>query len=1079
MRESRGERNPAIFARLVNYSWFFFKWTLLLVIVCAVVAVWFFRDTLNLQIRDQVQAKLAEHFTGFKVRVQAAERLEGKGLLIRGLSLSERAARGPHSELVFLEEVFVACRTDWQDLISGQLDVSAVTVRRATVRATRRPDGSWSTDGLLPLHCEPDSEVEMRIEGGTLVIFDPLKNPSSTLTLRDINLEIHPRPLTSNVDTEPSSHFEGSLSGDHFGRVELQGWHDRDSRRWSVAGRVNDLAVSPDLQNSLPGQTGNWLRPAEVFRGTVPLTFRVDNDPLREQPYQFDISGTLQRGRIDDRRLPYPITDVSGNVRFTQDGFLLENIAARSGRTILSLKGHQNGYGPTSHLFLEGEGQSIELEQQLVQLMPPEWQQIWNKYQPAGQIDTHIKLEHDGTSWRPELTVNCTNLAFTHYRFPYRIERARGKITFKDDLLKVNLNAFAGSRPVQIESEITRPGPYGIGYVDVRTKNLPLDERFVAAIPEQHRGLVTSFAPHGTMDGHLRVKRNRPDATWEHHTTLDLNGIAIKHEKFPYALREIHGRLEGIGRNWTYRNLVGANDSGQVTAEGESVPVQDGSQLTLRVRGKGIPLDSDLRHCLSPEMQNVMKELRPRGVIDLDSKLIYNSGSATFDLTVQAQLGQDGILLEPEFFPYRLENVHGLLTFQQGQAVFRNLTANHGRTRLASQGVCRFQNDGSWECEFQNLTVDQLHLDRDLLFAMPPDARTTLSALKFSGPLNLAGGLRVAGNRQAGTPIRSTWDVQVNTLQGRADCGILLEQINGGARLVGEFDGRQFRTRGRLDFDSLLYRGLQFTKVRGPFYASNDRLLFGAGAQPTQPGRPPERITASIYDGSLAGDCELALGDPTRFALNAQIVDGDLERFATEAIYGPTALAGKVTADIKLRGTSHGVHTLLGSGKAKVRNGDVDQLPIVLSMVKFLSSSPSERSRFDTSEIEFRVNGSQILLDKINFYGDAISLLGKGEMYLDRRIGLVFRAAVGRDRLKLPVLSPILGEVGKQLMLVYVHGTIDNPQTTREALPGVRRAVQEIEEELIEPPGRKSALRGPLDWFESVLPTKPAPKTGA
>jgi hypothetical protein len=77
------------------------------------------------------------------------------------------------------------------------------------------------------------------------------------------------------------------------------------------------------------------------------------------------------------------------------------------------------------------------------------------------------------------------------------------------------------------------------------------------------------------------------------------------------------------------------------------------------------------------------------------------------------------------------------------------------------------------------------------------------------------------------------------------------------------------------------------------------------------------------------------------------------------------------------------------------------------------------------------------------------------------------------------VLSPILGEVGKQLMLVYVHGTIDNPQTTREALPGVRRAVQEIEEELIEPPGRKSALRGTLDWFESVLPTKPAPKTGA
>jgi hypothetical protein len=333
--------------------------------------------------------------------------------------------------------------------------------------------------------------------------------------------------------------------------------------------------------------------------------------------------------------------------------------------------------------------------------------------------------------------------------------------------------------------------------------------------------------------------------------------------------------------------------------------------------------------------------------------------------------------------------------------------------------------------------------------------------------------MRFARGARADAPLRTGWDVQLNTLQGRIDCGIMLDQINGGLRLVGGYDGGLFRSHGWLDVDSLLYKGFQFTKVRGPCWFSDDRMIFGAGVQPQRPGEPPQRITALVYDGALAADCQIALGDTTRFILDAQVVDGDLNRFATEAIYGSTELAGKVTANLRLRGSNRGIHTLQGAGNAVVKNGDVDQLPLVLSLLKFLSENPSERSRFDNSDVKFRIDGSHILLDEINFYGDAISLQGKGEMDLDRHIRMVFHAAVGRDRLKLPVVGPVLGMASKQLMLIYVHGTIDNPQTTREALPGLRRAVQEIEAGLIEPPPEKSMLRKTQDWFDAVRPKNP------
>ncbi|NIL97861.1 MAG: hypothetical protein GTO62_12240 [Planctomycetales bacterium] len=1055
-------------------AWFCFKWSLLAGIVCAVVALWYFRDTLDNEIRDQVQSTLAAHFDQLEVRVQEAERLEGKGLLIRGLSLSQRDARGPLSELAFFEEVFLACRTDLQDLISGDLDVRHVSIRRATVRATRRPDGSYSTDTLLPIPQLGPAKAVTHIENGTLIVFDPLKNPSSTLTLRDINLVITPGATAAEgAGLQPSHRLEGSLSGDHFGRTEVQGWFDELSRRWSVGGRVHDLSLSPELSKSLPGNSGNWLRPLEPFRGNVALSFRADADPARQPHYHFDVRGTLSRGRIDDQRLPYPLTDVSGTVRLDQNGYKIENMTARSGRTVLSLTGRQNGYGPGSHLLLEGRGQRVVLDQQMVQAMPPHWQEIWHKYQPAGEVNADVKLEFDGERWRPEFIVECADAAFTHHRFPYRMQHTSGRITLKDDVMNVRLLAYAGSQPVRIEAEITRPGPQGIGYLVARTENLPLDERFYQALTEKTRRIVKAFAPQGSINGYVRVKRNRPDARWEHHFVIDLNNIGIKYEKFAYPLRDVRGRLEAVNRHWTFHNLVGTNDTGIVTASGQSVPVQEGHQLTIRINGNNVPLDEELRKCLPPRMQQVWTRLRPRGSVSLDAQLSYDSWKKDLDMTVRTAMQDDGILIEPDFFPYRLENVRGHATFRPGHVQLTNITATHGRTRWASQGACQIGQDGSWECRLHNLTADHLHIDRDLLLAMPPKLRSGLASLNFSGPLNLAGGIRFSQAAAAHAPLQTSWDMQLNTLQGRIDCGIVLDQVSGGLRLVGGYDGQQFRSHGWLDVDSLLYKGFQFTKVQGPCWFGEDQIIFGAGVQPQRPGEPPQRITAWAYDGALAADCQIALGDTTRFLLDAQAVDGDLNRFATEALHGSTELAGKVTANLRLRGSNRGIHTLQGSGNAVVKNGDVDQLPLVLSLLKFLSETPSQRKRFDNSDVKFRIDGSHILLDEINFYGDAISLRGKGEMDLDRHIRMVFHATVGRDRGKLPVVGPVLGMASKQLMLIYVHGTIDNPQTTREALPGLRRAVQEIETGLTEPNQDKSMLRKTQDWFDAVRPKSP------
>ena len=96
-------------------------------------------------------------------------------------------------------------------------------------------------------------------------------------------------------------------------------------------------------------------------------------------------------------------------------------------------------------------------------------------------------------------------------------------------------------------------------------------------------------------------------------------------------------------------------------------------------------------------------------------------------------------------------------------------------------------------------------------------------------------------------------------------------------------------------------------------------------------------------------------------------------------------------------------------------------------------------------------------------------MLGKGEMDFDKNLRMVFHAIIGNDQMQVPIVRPILGMASQQLMLLYVYGTLDNPQTTREALPGVRRAVQEMQPEAEK---EKNILRKTNDWIQEWIPKR-------
>lgn len=1033
----------------INFFWFFFKWGLALAVVAALVSAPLLYRRVDEEIRQRIEAKIAGHYSQLSVRIRSAQLIDGEGIEVRGLSIVEPGATGPQAELLYIDEMFLACQTSLQELVQGEPKITQIKIRRPMLRSTRRPDGTFSCVKLLPVPRLGGTVLIGSVENGMVEIFDPLKNPTSMFTLRDVHSSFR-TPDKPPADGHRLMDVQGSFSAEQTQKVELSGTIDLDAQRWALKGTIDGMEISPELRAALPTAAAQKLAVLGNLRGEARIGFSMRRDADLPAMPAFDVEAELLRGRIDDPRLPYPLSDLHARVRANNNGFTIDELTAASGKTTLKLSCQRNGSTDGSPLSLVASARSMSLDQSLAKVLSPPLLALWHRFLPEGEIDADVKLAYDGKNWQPDIEVRCLNVAFTYQKFPYRLERASGQLTLHDNRLKIDLKAYAGGQPVRIRGDVMNPGTEFTGWVEFDGGNLPFDEKFFAAMSEKVSAVVREFHPQGTFNMHGRVWRDDRRLTPHEHVEMRLNRCSMNYEKFSYPLSNIRGIIEHTNRNWSFRKLEGTNDTGLVHCEGTLVPVAGGNQLNLTISADNLPLEEELRDALSPNMQQLWTSLRPRGSCDVQAEISYLSAAKRLGLRVDARLRPETTSIEPVAFPYRLEKLRGDIHYQDGHVDLKGLEAVHGRTYVSSGGQCDFLPDGGWNLQLKKLTVDRLRADHELTAALPDGLRKAAAELKPSAPMNLRGSLTLARGGGVNARMTSEWDLSADLNQTDVEAGVKLQNIYGSVQLAGAYDGQRYHCRGDVALDSVTYKNFQFTQVLGPIWIDNSRLLLGAWAE-SKDARTPRRMTAKLYNGTLLGDCQVIFGATPQFQIRANLSGADLGQFAKENLTGPQHLQGKISASLQLQGNSKGPRTFLGEGNARLYDADVYELPAMVQLLKILSVRTPDKTAFTHSDIDFRVQGEHVLFDRINFNGDAISLLGRGQMNLDTQVNLTFRAVVGRGDWQLPVLRNMLANTSEQIMQIHVEGTMDHPMIRREAFPGVNQALQQLQADLQNP----------------------------
>lgn len=1057
-----------------------------LVLTAAAVAVavtpflWMKADDL---VGRHVRSMLESAYPHLDIDVSETLVMEGEGLVVRGISIFGRDANKP-DPLVHFREVFLACELNAKSLLKKNLQLGEIVIRQPVLRASRRADRTWSIDQLLPLPKLGDGRTPIRVEGARLELSDDAHPWRAPLVVENLDLSVIPQFKTNSIessggikgaDNSPPAAYRivGRLSCPHARHAEFQARVSNVKNSWNLSGTVNGLHVEPELC----AYAADFAERGDIVPGAVHadglIDFYVDFDASRgEAALQFSLAGSLHDGNVDSPLLPTVVTNVEAEFVADQSGVRVEKLTGRGGESTIWMRGRLDGYARQSPWSIDGEIRDLRVNGNLLEALECHvfgLRERWYDFRPSGTIDATYHWSFDGSGYHPDVRVECRDVSFAYERFPYRVENGQGLIHWKEDNIRFDVNVLAGERNVTIRGDLVGPGSEGTSGVTVAGTGIPIDARLRAALKPEHRRILDDLRLHGHFD-FTGVFRRGPQTNgqWKKEIRYSSQDLSVSHTRFPYAVSGIHGAVVMQDKVWLIgadEPLRGFNGSSQIAIQGATVAEADNETVELKVRGEQIPLDAELRAALNQRQQFAWDKVRPRGLVNADIELVYCPRSELCNSKITLMPADDSVSVKPEFFPYGFDRIDGEIILEDGRLRAKSLHGSHGATRISSGMNGVFPPDGNWYVEFPELRLRWDGRDQELIYAMPEGLKRALIQMDPQGSYTVSGKLAFAGATHSQEETTATWDLNIHMAQAALQCGVPLTNIWGAVHnLRGSAGSQSFQTSGELALDSIMYHGHQFTHAKGPLAIDDNGVHLGNFQSNDINEGSLRHLTANIYGGRVTGDAQIDFNAQPRYTLRGSLRNADLATFSREYVPGKQNLAGKVDANAVLQGRGDDVRQLAGRGDISIREADLYELPVMVSLLKFLNLRAPDTTAFTEGTAEFDVMGNRLVLRKIDFEGDVFSLQGTGEIDFDQRIDLTFGAVVGRDNLSLPGIREIwrgvrnvMGEANKQILPIRVEGTLRQPRPRLEPLSDFFDAMEQFQGDL-----RRTAEEGIL-----------------
>jgi hypothetical protein len=1046
------------------------------------------RRQLARRVADVLNERLAS--AGYHVTIRSATWDEGRGIRIEGLALRD-SATNRSEPLVVIDDVFVESPLSLKAIMLGQMTIQAVRLSHASLRVERSADGRLNIDKLARILSDacPGGGVPapVTIRDATLAYHDPHLWTDRALVVRHIQLQIAPR-----ADQPQSVAVMGSAMAADFLPLAIEGQFDRPSCAWHCVIAVAPTALESGWRELLPESVTGHIDPDTNVRGTVDAMCRIAYAPSIDASIAWIIEGHFADSTILDKRVPSGLTEASGSFRLAPDGLAIWDVRGRCAGGTLSLSYEQIGLAQPQSWQVAGQLAGVNIDEHAQAALPAAAQKLWTDFRPAGRVNVNFTASRQGDVQQFDAQAKVMDGSLTYHRFPFRLNHCSGTIHWNDRVCQFDLRAVENNQNVHLRGDIANPGRHYTGWVEFGIDGLlAIDEKLLAAMDSYPRvgTVVRSLNLHGHIGVRGRMERADPSAP-KPTTAIDVELVDcdMRSNRFAYPLNHLNGWLRIRDQRVAIDNVRGQNAATEAVMGGVW-DQQNGLVMTIDARS--VALDEQLKLSLSPAMRRVWRQLEPSGTLDVvhvDLRNTPGGGRPHAVVTAESFAGSadhaGGLTIQPLCFPYQLTDIACRFRAEPGLLVIESFTGRHGRATFSARGSGS-SDAHHWRIDLQDILASGLQLDNDLVEALPEQLARRLRAMDVQANLNLSGRLGVEMPIQsdprdavadAASPLPEDpavdarlaaivpraaaadstdlssatihWQVRCDVADGRIEVGMPIEHAAGAIHLDGRYAGGQLLCRGQLELDSAMISGVQITTIRGPLLIDDRRTAIGTlvDNRPAELVAPQlgQSVVGQVFGGQLMVDGEFLASEAGEFYVQGALDNARLEQLTRELAPRLTGLVGNASAGLRLAGDRSGQQSLRGQGYVRLAEARMYQLPVIVALVKVLSSGDPNPSAFDSSNMDFTLNGDVITFDRIEMIGDAMSLLGNGQLRFDQQINLNFYSVMGRNNLFIPVLTDLYRASSQQILWIRVDGTLSQPRTHRDVLPGLNESLEQL-----------------------------------
>ncbi len=980
-------------------------------------------------------------------------------------------------------------------------NVPPVEIRRGLVRISATADVN---DQELILH---DLNVILRSRSSQ-------RNADSSDATFDVKHGETPPP--SKVASEPLVDVFATLSSSYFSKLQVQVALSNDKQTWDLQGEVRELFYTSQWVDRLPKQWSEGLAQLNGFNGHLSAKFGIEKKNRNELvkysflgqiqngrlqhpklPYPLEeLAGTLHyRNQLLQLR--------QATARSGQATFQLEaDVHGLAVGSPMVAQLHAKNL-PLDERLLRAIPRPIQeqwIKLNLAGVVDTELTLQYDGIRWTPEIVVHAR--------NGSVNADIFPYPLTHVQgdFHYR----------DGILISDSMTAMAGDKILRGVLRLARASPRWLVDFSVSSDSpVPIDETLIQALtprgdsPNSLQNFVRSLAPRGAVHiEQCRFIRNADDIhSISKSLELGIYGGALRYSGFRYPIFDVQGHISVDNQTIRLQRMKGRNDSARIQCEG--TVECDGkrlSDLELMFAILNLPLDEELHASLPESVRSLWSHLRPNGVVDhVDVKLAQHGADKPLEVDVRLQ--EDGkddavagrsVSMLPLSLPYLLNNVSCDLSYRPGVVELRRFGATHDLSRVAAQGDFQVRMDGTWNGILSWLPTTRLNVDQSLLVSLPEYMRAPLMATEFRGPMGITGQTLVASNEATGEPSVQAWDIALEIEDGQLARGALATGIRGSLHILGENSEHGPVAKGFMTIDALAVRGIPVTNLTGPFAISDSKLFVGRLANAIEVAPLATRLasyrgaaTIALVSATLPNSTKLPIDKANHIEIRSKelplldIRDDDLKAKALSGtmyahgthplIEGQTELklaladadlagllgdlgeshestSGRLWIEGRLAGSLLHANTLSGAGNAWLRQANFYQMPVMARMFRVLSVKPPEDGAFESADVQFRLDGDRIPIDRISLDGDILSLRGDGWTNLRREIQLDLYAYVSNRSPMAIVFGPLISQNDNATMLqLEVTGTTDKMEFRRN-IPLMGTSLQQIFPERVATP---------------------------